>query len=203
MISTLHGEVLSVGATSAVIETGGVGMKVLSTPTTLAELRHGATVRVHTHLVVREDSLTLFGFGTEHERDTFEALQSVQGVGPRLALAMLAVHTPDALAHAVAAGDRKALEQVPGIGAKVAARLLLELGGKLSLPELDAAGTPQKAPAGAADARDQVEQALIGLGWKPAAATKAVDAVTDGPVAEADVAVTLRAALRTMGAARV
>ncbi|WP_084078218.1 Holliday junction branch migration protein RuvA [Demequina sp. NBRC 110057] len=201
MISTLHGEVLSVGATSAVIETGGVGMKVLSTPTTLAELRHGATVRVHTHLVVREDSLTLFGFGTEHERDTFEALQSVQGVGPRLALAMLAVHTPDALAHAVAAGDRKALEQVPGIGAKVAARLLLELGGKLSLPELDEAGTVTR-PAAAGDARDQVEDALVGLGWNPKAAAKAVDEVTDGPVAAADVATTLRAALRTMGAAR-
>ncbi|GMA37755.1 Holliday junction branch migration protein RuvA [Demequina litorisediminis] len=134
MISTLHGTVLSVGATAAVIETGGVGMKVLSTPTTLADLRHGATVRVHTHLVVREDSLTLFGFGTEHERDTFEALQSVQGVGPRLALAMLAVHSPDALAQAVASGDRKALEQVPGIGAKVAARLLLEPGRQAQPP---------------------------------------------------------------------
>lgn len=202
MISTLHGEVLSVGATSAVIETGGVGMKVLSTPTTLAELRYGALVRVHTHLVVREDSLTLFGFATEHERDTFEALQSVQGVGPRLALAMLAVHTPDALAHAVAAGDRKALEQVPGIGAKVAARLLLELGGKLSLPELDESGAVKPAAA-AGDARGQVEEALIALGWNAKAAATAVDAVTDGPVTEADVALTLRAALRTMGAARV
>ncbi|MFV0286842.1 MAG: Holliday junction branch migration protein RuvA [Demequina sp.] len=203
MISTLHGTVLSVGATAAVIETGGVGMKVLSTPTTLADLRHGATVRVHTHLVVREDSLTLFGFGTEHERDTFEALQSVQGVGPRLALAMLAVHSPDALAQAVAAGDRKALEQVPGIGAKVAARLLLELGGKLSLPALDDADGEARPSAGPADARGQVEDALVSLGWNPKAAAKAVDDVADGPVAQEDVAVTLRAALRTMGAARV
>ncbi|WP_061962185.1 Holliday junction branch migration protein RuvA [Demequina flava] len=199
MIASLHGTVLSVGATSAVIETGGVGMKVLSTPTTLADLRHGNTVRVHTHLVVREDSLTLFGFGTEMERDSFEALQSVQGVGPRLALAMLAVHTPEALAQAVADGDRKALEQVPGIGAKVAARLLLELGGKLSLPEVSAPGVTTAS----ADSRGQVEDALVGLGWNAKAAAAAVDAVADGPVAEADVPAMLRLALQTMGAKRV
>ncbi|MDE0573023.1 Holliday junction branch migration protein RuvA [Demequina sp. B12] len=200
MIATLHGEVLSIGGTHAVVETGGVGMKVLSTPTTLAQLRHGQTVRLHTHLVVREDSLTLFGFGSEHERDTFETLQSVQGVGPKMALAMLAVHTPDALGAAVAAGDRKALEQVPGIGAKVASRLLLELGGKLSLPQTD--GTETAAPGHTGDARDQVEEALVGLGWNAKAATQAVDAVVDGPVAVADVAETLRRALKTMGAKR-
>lgn len=199
MIASLHGTVLSVGATSAVVETGGVGMRVLSTPTTLAELRHGATARLHTHLVVREDSLTLFGFAGETERDTFEALQSVQGVGPRLALAMLAVHSPEALSQAVADGNRKALEQVPGIGAKVAARLLLELGGKLSLPE---ASTPGGTVA-SADARGQVEEALVALGWNAKAAAKAVDAVTDGPIAEADVAATLKKALQTMGASRV
>ncbi|WP_062078897.1 Holliday junction branch migration protein RuvA [Demequina globuliformis] len=197
MIASLNGTVLSVGATSAVIETSGVGHQVLSTPTTLADLRHGHQARVHTHLVVREDSLTLFGFGTENERDTFVALQSVQGVGPRLALAMLSVHTPDALATAVAAGDRKALEQVPGIGAKVAARLLLELGGKLSLPD-----APGATPAPAGDARGQVEDALVGLGWNPKAAASAVEAVVDGPVAEADVPATLRRALQTMGAKR-
>ncbi|WP_062073615.1 Holliday junction branch migration protein RuvA [Demequina sediminicola] len=199
MIATLSGEVLSVAATSAVVETGGVGMRVLSTPTTLAELRHGHTTRLHTHLVVREDSLTLFGFGTEHERDTFEVLQSVQGVGPKLALAMLAVHNPDALASAVAAGDRKALEQVPGVGAKVAARLLLELGGKLSLPEADGA-SPHRVQG--ADARDQVEEALVGLGWNAKVAAQAVDGVVDGPVKVDDVPEVLRQALKTMGAQR-
>jgi Holliday junction DNA helicase RuvA len=145
-------------------------------------------------LVVREDSLTLFGFGTAGERDTFEALQSVQGVGPRLAQAMLAVHSPDALAAAVASGDRAALERVPGVGAKVAARLLLELGGKLVLP--------QQATAAAADAREQVVDALVGLGWNPKAAQSAVTEVADQPISADAVAPTLRAALQTLGATR-
>ncbi|MFV0633529.1 Holliday junction branch migration protein RuvA [Demequina sp.] len=196
MIAQLHGTVLTVRGTSTVIEVGGVGMLVQSTPTTLAQIRVNQDVRLFTTLVVREESLTIFGFLAESERDTFEALQSVQGVGPRLALAMLAVHTPDALSRAVADGDRKALEKVPGIGAKVAARLLLELGGKLSLPSQDAPGV-------AADARAQVEEALVGLGWNPKAAASAVEAVAPEPISDADVAVTLRAALQSMGAARV
>ncbi len=170
-------------------------MLVQSTPATLAELRVSQETRFFTHLVVREDSLTLFGFTAESERDTFETLQSVQGVGPRLALAMLAVHSPESLAQAVADGDRKALEQVPGVGAKVAARLLLELGGKLSLPEASS-------PSTTADARGQVEEALVALGWNQKAAIKAVEAVASGPIAEQDVPSTLKAALKAMGGAR-
>lgn len=195
MISQLAGTVLSVRASTAVVEVGGVGLLVHSTPATLAELRAHQEARFFTQLVVREESLTLFGFTAESERDTFEALQSVQGVGPRLALAMLAVHSPESLSQAVANGDRKALEQVPGIGAKVAARLLLELGGKLSLPEASATPTTP-------DARDQVEEALVALGWNQKAAAKAVENVAPKPIEDADVPTTLKAALKAMGGAR-
>ncbi|WP_297081556.1 Holliday junction branch migration protein RuvA [uncultured Demequina sp.] len=197
MIAQLAGTVLSVRATSLVIEVGGVGMLVQSTPATLGELRAQQPARLHTTLVVREESLTLFGFATESERDTFEALQAVQGVGPRLALAMLSVHSPAALLTAVQDGDRKALEKVPGIGAKVASRLLLELGGRLSLPE---SGEPQAA---SADARPQVEEALVGLGWSQKAAAAAVEAVASSPISEDEVSATLRAALQSMGGSRV
>ena len=196
MIAQLSGTVLHVGASSTVLEVGGLGLDVQSTPSTLAQLRPRMTARLFTHLVVREDSLTLFGFSAQGERDTFVALQSVQGVGPRLALAMLAVHSPEALTSAVHAGDRKALEKVPGVGAKVAARLLLELGGKLSLPEGDA---PARATL---DARDQVEQALVGLGWNLKSASAAVAGVTDGPITAAEVPGTLKAALQSLGGSR-
>jgi Holliday junction DNA helicase RuvA len=194
MIALIVGEVAHVGVSAAVIEVGGVGMRVEATPGTLAELRVGQSARLHTTLVVREESLTLFGFGAQGERDTFETLQSVQGVGPRLALAMLAVHSPQSLAAAVASGDRKALEQVPGVGAKVAARLLLELGGKL---DLSATGGSV-----AVDARGQVEEALVGLGWNAKVAAKAIDGVVDGPVTQADVPDVLRRALQALGGTR-
>ncbi|WP_061965633.1 Holliday junction branch migration protein RuvA [Demequina aurantiaca] len=196
MIAQLQGTVLSVGTSTVIVDVGGLGYSVLSTPATLAELRINQPVQLFTHLVVREDSLTLFGFGTASERSTFEALTSVQGVGPRLALAMLAVHSPVSLAESVAAGDRKALEKVPGIGAKVAARLLLELGGKLTLPVQEGARVV------AADGRGQVTEALVGLGWNVKAAEKAVEAVTDGPIGDDEVSNTLRAALQTLGGSR-
>lgn len=197
MISQLTGTVLSVGASAVVLDVAGVGYRLLATPATLAVLRAGQPASLATHLVVREDSLTLFGFDSGHERDMFETLQSVQGVGPRLALALLSVLDPHALATAVAAGDRKALERVPGVGAKVAARLLLELSGKLVLPE--GAG-----PVGAAvsDSREQVVEALVSLGWQVRAATAAVDAVAPGPVTAADVPTVLRAALQGLGGTR-
>ncbi len=196
MIAQLAGMVQAVTATSLVVDVGGVGMRVNSTPRTLSEARVGQPTRLYTELVVREDSLTLYGFAAADEREAFAALQSVSGVGPRLALAMLAVHTPSDLATAVAAGDRAALERVPGIGAKVAARLLLELGGKLSLPEFGAG------VAGAADGRGAVIEALAGLGWGSKAAEAVVASVAPGPVAEADVPDTLRRALQELGGPR-
>ncbi|MEX0913543.1 MAG: Holliday junction branch migration protein RuvA [Demequina sp.] len=196
MIAQLSGTVLTVGGATTVIEVGGMGVEVHSTPSTLSQLRVRQSARLYTHLVVREESLTLYGFASEDERNTFVTLQNVQGVGPRMALAMLAVHSPQSLTVAVHAGDRAALEQVPGIGTKVASRLLLELGGKLTLPEDDAG------PARAGDARDDVHEALVGLGWNAKAASKAVADVTEGPIAPAEVPTVLRAALQTLGGAR-
>ncbi|MDR3069117.1 MAG: Holliday junction branch migration protein RuvA, partial [Cellulomonas sp.] len=105
MIASVHGEVLSVGLDSAVVEVGGVGLAVQATPATLAGLRVGSTARLATSLLVREDALTLFGFTDTDEREVFETVQTVTGIGPRLALAMLAVHTPDGLRRAVADED--------------------------------------------------------------------------------------------------
>ncbi len=194
MIAQLSGTVAHVGAAALVIDVQGVGYRVLSTPAALADLRVRQQTLLHTHLVVREDSLTMYGFLTAGERDTFEQLQSVQGVGAKLALAMLAVHSPDALAAAVTAGDRKALEKVPGIGPKVAARLLLELGGRLSLPE-ESGGAP-------VDARGEVVEALQGLGYPAKQAQAAVDAVAGDRVEPGDTASTLRAALKHLGGTR-
>ena len=129
MIAHLDGTVSGVAPDGAVIDVGGVGLLVQCTPGTLAGLRTGERARVATSLVVREDALTLYGFGTEDERNTFELVQTASGVGPRLALAMLAVFTPDALRRAVATEDLAALTTVPGIGRKGAQRIVLELAG--------------------------------------------------------------------------
>ena len=133
MISHLDGTVSAIAPEGAVIEVGGVGLLVQCTPGTLATLRRGDRARVATSLVLREDALTLFGFAADDERDVFELLQTASGVGPRLALAMLAVFTPDELRRAVAAEDVTALTRVPGIGRKGAQRIVLELAGRLDL----------------------------------------------------------------------
>ncbi|KGM08304.1 ATP-dependent DNA helicase RuvA, partial [Cellulomonas bogoriensis 69B4 = DSM 16987] len=131
MIASVRGTVLEVRLDAAVLEVGGVGLHVIATPATLATLRTGEQGRLWTSLVVREDSLTLYGFADADEREVFEVVQTVSGVGPRLALAMLAVHPPDVLRSAVAGEDLAALQRVPGIGRKGAQRLVLELGEKL------------------------------------------------------------------------
>ena len=137
MISHLVGEVSSVAPDGAVVDVGGVGLAVQCTPATLARLRPGERARVPTSLVVREDALTLYGFADEDERTVFELLQTASGVGPRLALAMLAVHSPDALRRAVATEDLAALMMVPGIGKKGAQRIVLELAGRLGTSGTD------------------------------------------------------------------
>ena len=205
MIASVHGTVLAVRLDAAVVEVGGVGMLVQATPATLAGLRVGQTALLHTQLVVREDSLTLFGFADADEREVFEVLQTVSGVGPRLALAMLAVHTPDGLRRAVAAEDLAALKRVPGIGHKGAQRIVLELADRLGVPRELVAGGGAPVAASPADRRDQVVEALVGLGWNAKAAQDAVTSVLDGseePVGEAEVAGVLRAALRTLGGGR-
>ena len=131
MISSVRGPVTAVAPDAAVVEVGGVGLFVQCTPSTLARLRVGETTRLATSLVVREDSLTLYGFSDEDERAVFELLQTASGVGPRLAQAMLAVHSPDALRRALATEDLAALTLVPGIGRKGAQRIVLELKDRL------------------------------------------------------------------------
>lgn len=200
MIASLAGTVAQVALDRAVLDVQGVGYLVHAAPATLAGLRPGEPARLQTTLVVREDSMTIYGFADADERDVFETAQSVSGVGPRIALAMLAVLTPDALRRAIAAEDTASLRRVPGIGAKSAQRIVLELTGKLGEPGGD--GAPAVVAA-AADARGQVVDALTGLGWSSKVAEDAVakvlaDAGTDA-VDQADVPGTLRAALRRLG----
>lgn len=198
MIALVRGEVAAIGLDHAVVVTGGVGMRVHATPGTLAELRHGSAAELHTTLVVREDSLTLFGFASSDERDTFDILQTVSGVGPRLALAMLAVHTPDDLRRAVSTSDLKALVRVPGIGQKGASRIVLELGDRLGSPL--GTGSGPVAPVRSATAvEDDVVTALQGLGWNQRIAADAVAGVIErGDAPAADAAAVLRAALRAL-----
>jgi Holliday junction DNA helicase RuvA len=206
VIASLTGTVAHVTLDRAVVDVGGVGYLVHATPGTLASLRLGEQARLHTTLVVREDSMTLYAFADADERDVFETAQSVSGVGPRIALAMLAVLTPDALRRAIAAEDTAALRRVPGIGVKSAQRIVLELSGKLGVPGSDGAGGAAPAVAPSGDRRDQVVEALVGLGWTAKVAEDAVgkvlaEAGTD-VVTEAEVATTLRAALRGLGGHR-
>jgi Holliday junction DNA helicase RuvA len=199
MIASVRGQVLAVRLDSAVIEVGGVGMLIQATPATLAGLRIGQEARLATSLVVREDALTLFGFADDDERDVFETVQTVSGIGPRLALAMLAVHTPDGLRAAVAGQDLNALVRVPGIGRKGAQRIVLELTDRLGAPIGAELTSAAPATAGAAW-RSQVVEALVGLGWSAKQAEDAVDAVAD-QTPGGDVAGVLRSALRHLGRA--
>jgi len=207
VIAHLAGTVAGVTPEGAVIDVGGVGLRVQCTPGTLASLRPGESARVATSLVVREDSLTLFGFGTDDERNVFELLQTATGIGPRLALAMLAVHPPDALRKAVATEDLGALMMVPGVGKKGAARLVLELAGKLGEPgDGMAGGALSPAGRGAAPSwRDQVQSGLVNLGWSARDAEAAVAAVEaesrDAGGDVPDVATALRASLRKLSRA--
>ncbi|MFF0743732.1 Holliday junction branch migration protein RuvA [Streptomyces sp. NPDC004111] len=209
MIAFVSGPVAALAPTTAVIEVGGIGMAVQCTPNTLSTLRTGQDARLATSLVVREDSLTLYGFADDDERQVFELLQTASGVGPRLAQAMLAVHSPDALRLAVSTGDEKALTAVPGIGKKGAQKLLLELKDRLGEP-LGTSGHvgAQRVASGPAPWTEQLTAALIGLGYASREAEDAVTAVT--PQAEAALAEgtqppvpqLLRAALQTLNRTR-
>ena len=206
MIAFVAGRVAALAPDGAVVEVGGVGLSVQCTPSTLAGLRIGEAAHLPTSLIVREDSLTLYGFADEDERVVFELLQTASGVGPRLAQAMLAVHGPDELRRAVATEDLAALTQVPGIGRKGAQRIVLEL--KDRLGAVRGVAAPGRVPAKAAAAwRDQLHGALLGLGWSSreadegvsAAAPVADEAAADGDVP--DVAVLLKVALRALSKA--
>lgn len=206
MIASLSGIVEHVGLDRAVLVSGGVGRLVFSTPQTLAALQTGREGRLHTHLVVKEDSLTLYGFAERDEQEVFEVLLSANGVGPRLALAVLAVHPPEAVRRAVAAEDEKAFTRVPGIGPKLAKKILVELAGKLTPT---GAEVPQQAPEPAPAAAEpawhaDVVQAMAGLGWSEKEAAKRVEATLAAhPELDEgrDVAALLRTTLREVGAA--
>ncbi|HEV8055335.1 MAG TPA: Holliday junction branch migration protein RuvA [Nocardioidaceae bacterium] len=198
MIAFIRGHVAEVSLDSAVIEVGGLGIQVLCAPATLAGLRVGEPVRLPTSMVVREDSLTLFGFADDDERVLFELLQTASGVGPRLAQAMLAVHGPDALRRAVATEDLVGLTAVPGIGRKGAQRIVLEL--KDRIGAVPATPSPVESSRGSAW-REQVRGALLGLGWSVREADAAVEAVAEQAVEPPDVPALLRAALRTLSRA--
>lgn len=197
MISSVRGEVLSLALDHVVVDVAGVGFAVQTTPATLATLRRGEQVRLHTFLVVRDDSLALFGFADPDARDLFALLLTVSGIGPRLALAALAVLEPDALRAAVAEGDTAVLTRVPGIGRKGAERLTLELRDKVLAPA-PAAAAAGPAPTGGGVARAQVVDALVGLGFATKQAEQAVSKVMSADPA-ADTAGVLRAALASLG----
>jgi holliday junction DNA helicase RuvA len=207
VIASVWGSVLSVSSDAVVVEVGGVGIAVQCIPSAVAGLRPGMTVRLATSLVVREDSLTLFGFGTDDERGVFDTLQGVTGVGPRLAQAVLAAHSPDAVRAAVATDDVEALMLVAGIGRKGAQRLVLELKDKLGQPSTSATVLRLPGRDGSALWRDQLRSALLGLGWSSREVDEALVAV--GPEAEAaiavgdtpDVAVLLRSCLQMLSRA--
>jgi len=203
VISSVRGPVLSIGLDHAVLEVGGIGFAVQAAPGTLATLRRGDEARLATALVVREDSLTLYGFPDSDTRELFGLLQTVTGVGPRLALAILAVLEPRELCRALADGDTAALRRVPGVGLKGAERLVLELKDKVPAP----VGTPDSPTAirSRSSGRDHVVEALVGLGFAGKQAELAVDSVLaddGGAQAKADTSATLRAALAILGRSR-
>lgn len=198
MIASLAGTVQHVGLDRVVLAVGGVGMLVHTTPATASALRTGSEASLATTLIVREDSLTLYGFAAADERDMFETVQTVTGVGPRLALAMLSVMGPEELRAALGSGDAKALTKVPGVGPKSAQRLVLELRDKVGrMPS--AADGAMSSPAGAADGRsEQLVEALVGLGWSAKQAADAVEKVQGSAPTGADLAAYLRLALREL-----
>ena len=203
MIAFVRGTVADVSLTSAVVEVGGVGLEVNCTPHTIATLRVGAPTMLPTSMIVREDSMTLFGFLDDDEKSLFEMLLTASGVGPKLAQAMLAVLSPDDLRRAVTGEDVKTLTRVPGIGQKGAQRIILELKDRIGAPDSGSQPRNGSRPASPAPWREQVHGGLVGLGWSAKEADKAVDAVAGEAeeTSEPDVAALLRAALRTLSRA--
>lgn len=189
MIASLSGVVAAVQPSSVIVEVGGVGLSVLCTPQTAASVSRGDALSLQTSLVVREDSLTLYGFADAEQRDVFELVQTVSGVGPRTALAVLATLSPDDLRQAIAAEDVASLTRVPGIGTKGAQRLIIELKDRLR-----AVARPGETVAD--EGSETVRAALVSLGWSARDADRAVAAVVADAGSDADVGQLLRAALQ-------
>lgn len=203
MIGSLRGTMLDRGAAEVTVEVAGVGYRVLVSPTTavsLGDVREEVFCWVHHHQ--REDAVTLYGFATKDERTCFEALLGAHGVGPALALAILSIHSPVALARIIAEDDLGALCLVPGVGKKTAARLLIDLKSRLSIPDLGEApavnGSTRVTP-GPATARADVRDALVGLGYTDG---EVREVMADLPDDDDDAGVLLRDALQRLGTAR-
>jgi holliday junction DNA helicase RuvA len=202
MIAFVRGRVTGIRPGEVVVDVGGVGLALQCTPATAAAVRIGEDAQLAASLIVREESLTLFGFADEDERQVFELLQSASGIGPRLAQAMLAVHTPDDLRRAVATEDLIALTRVPGIGKKGAQRIVVELADKLGPPTGAVSVSTTRDQAVRPDGwQSKVHAALLGLGWTGRDADAAIEQVMplvgDG-IDPADVSTLLKAALRTL-----
>jgi holliday junction DNA helicase RuvA len=194
MIASVRGEIIDIALDHAVVEAAGVGYKVMATPTTLSTLRRGEEARLITAMIVREDSMTLYGFADGEARDLFSTLLGVSGVGPKIALATLAVYDANTLRRALADGDVTALTRVPGIGKRGAERMVLELRDKIGA----VAGSGTSAAATGHAVRTPVVEALVGLGFAVKQAEEATDKVlADDPAATTSSA--LRAALSMLG----
>jgi Holliday junction DNA helicase RuvA len=194
MIASVRGEVLDVALDHVVIEATGVGYKLMATPSTLATLRRGSEARLITAMIVREDSMTLYGFPDADARDLFLTLLGVSGVGPKIALATLAVYDAPTLRQALADGDVAALTRVPGIGKRGAERLVLELRDKIGPVGATATATTVNGHA----VRGPVVEALVGLGFAAKQADEAIDKVMANEP-EATTSSALRAALSMLG----
>jgi len=203
MIASVRGRVTAVSPDGAVVEVGGVGLAVSCSPSTIATLRVGDEARLATSLIVREDSLTLYGFPDDDARSLFELLQTASGVGPRLAQAVLAVHAPDVVRKAIATGDATTLTRVPGIGKKGAERLILELRDRIG-PVGGGGEGAMSLPVAGITWQDQVRQGLVGLGWTAGQADQAVSVVAAdlGGEAAPAVPILLKRAIQVLGRAR-
>lgn len=199
MIASVQGKVEATGIDFVVVNVQGIGIKVLTTPATISVLSTAGDAQLQTELVVREDSMTLYGFESLAERETFVALMGVSGIGPRTALAALAVLSPGELRTAVEEEDLTTLQRIPGVGKKSASRMLLEMNGKLA--KIDAGAGP-----GTNSVRAEVEGALEQLGWPKAQASAVLDNLSsqaETNIELADASALLRAALQQLGASRV
>lgn len=198
MIASLRGTVISLGLDHAVIECAGVGYRVEATPGTLATLTRGEEATVLTYLAVREDAMTLYGFASDEDRGMFHLLQTVTGLGPRLAVASLSVMNAGEISQAIAGEDAKALQRIPGVGKRMAERLVLELKDKVAAYAPAAVPETTPLPIAAAGVADQVTEALVGLGFTDRVAAPVVEGVLgDNP--GLDTAAALRAALSQLG----
>lgn len=194
MISFFQGEVHAIKPGQLTIVNGGFGLTILVTTATANQVRHGQQVGLHTALIVREDSLTLYGFLSEDEKETFSVLQTVSGIGPRTALAALEALSPDELRQAVLNSDEKTLQKIPGVGKKSAQRMLIEIGDKLGTPTGNLKfATPVTA------VESEVIAGLVSLGYSEAHAT---EAVTPFKGSGMDTSEMLRAALIALGTSR-